>query len=70
MAFTKALTVSPCLNPASCKLSRVITDVSRGLFPTQPPTHIVTWAIISSVLMFSISPDKLLRTPASKKITS
>jgi hypothetical protein len=66
MAFTRACTFSPLLNLASSKLSRVITDVSLGESPVHPPTHIVTWAIISSVLMFSISPIKIFRTPASK----
>ena len=70
MAVTRAYTFSPLEKPASSKLSRVITDVSLGELPVHPPTHIVTWAIISSVLMLSISPIKLFRTPASKILTS
>lgn len=67
IAFTRAWTFSPSEKPASCKLSRVITDVSLGASPAQPPTHMVTWAMISSVLILSISPIKLFLTPASKR---
>ncbi|HBC94527.1 MAG TPA: hypothetical protein DCZ10_16900 [Pelotomaculum sp.] len=70
MAFTKAFTLSPFLNPASSKLSLVITDVSRKLLSPQSPTHMLTCAITLSVLISLISPLMLLRTPTSIKFTS
>ncbi|PKM80249.1 MAG: hypothetical protein CVU88_04820, partial [Firmicutes bacterium HGW-Firmicutes-13] len=65
IALTRASIWSPFLNPASCKLSLVITDVSRALLSPQPPTHMVIWAINPSYLMSSISPCNLFLTPAS-----
>ncbi|NFH48737.1 hypothetical protein FC976_16300 [Clostridium sporogenes] len=64
MALTKASTLSPSLNPASSKLSRVITDVTTGEL-VHPSTVILICAITLSDFISSTFPIILFLTPAS-----
>ncbi|AVP60616.1 hypothetical protein C3B64_00185 [Clostridium botulinum] len=64
MALTKASTLSPSLNPASSRLSLVITDVTTGEL-VHPSTVILICAITLSDSISSTFPIILFRTPAS-----
>ncbi|MBN3410383.1 hypothetical protein CJF15_14900 [Clostridium botulinum] len=64
IAFTKASTLSPFLNPASSKLSFVITDVTTGEV-VHPSTVILICAITLSTFISSTFPIILFLTPAS-----
>ncbi|ABS41793.1 hypothetical protein FCV20_12765 [Clostridium botulinum] len=63
IAFTKASTLSPSLNPASSKLSFVITDVTTGEV-VHPSTVILICAITLSAFISSTFPIILFLTPA------
>ncbi|MBE6077977.1 hypothetical protein FDC49_14550 [Clostridium sporogenes] len=64
IALTKASTLSPSLNPASSKLSFVITDVTTGEV-VHPSTVILICAITLSAFISSTFPIILFLTPAS-----
>ena len=59
MALIRAVTLSPCLNPASSRDSLVITDVISDPHPGGNPD------ITSPVVISVIFPDNLFLTPAS-----